>query len=42
MDELKNGLEEIVRGSKHPDILMGFIAGFVAWAITTMLRVLFG
>jgi hypothetical protein len=42
MEALKRELQQALRSTQHPDMLLGVISGMAAWAITTVLRLLFG
>ena len=42
MEALKRELQQVLRSTEHPDMLLGIISGMAAWAITTVLQLLFG
>jgi hypothetical protein len=42
MEALKRELQQVLRSTEHPDMLLGIISGWAAWVITTVLQLLFG
>jgi len=42
MEALKRELQQVLRSTEYPYMLLGTISGVAAWAITMVLKLLFG